>query len=97
MGKRKLFIGVVIGAVVGGMSALLDRDTRAYSKHKFNQVKEKSGQIMQHPSQTVRDVRLAFDRVNQQVTGSIQKAINTLEQVEQSLDKATQNVKKIED
>ena len=89
MGKRKLFIGIIVGAIAGGLTSLFDQETRDYTKDKLGQVKEKSGQIVRNPSQAVRDVRFTFDRMNNNVTENIQKAINTLEQVEDSLDKVT--------
>jgi len=89
MGKRKLFIGIIVGAIAGGLTSLFDQETRDYTKDKLGQVKEKSGQIVRNPSQAVRDARFTFDRVNNSVTENIQKAINTLEQVEDSLDKVT--------
>lgn len=95
MGKRKLFIGMAAGAIAGGLAALLDKETRVYTKNKLSQAKEKSGQLVKNPSETVRDMRLAFDQLSQNVTVNIQKAVNTLDQVEQSLDKVSK--KKLED
>lgn len=97
MGKRKLIIGVIVGAVAGGLVSLFDQETRAYTKSKLSQAKAKSSDLMKNPSQTVSDIRSTFDRINESVSGNLQKAINTLNEVEESLDKVTNKANRIEE
>ncbi|HLR75826.1 MAG TPA: YtxH domain-containing protein [Virgibacillus sp.] len=96
MGKRKLIIGVIVGAVAGGLTTLFDSDTRAYTKAKVSQVKTKSSDLMKNPSQTVGDIRNTFDQINENVSGTLQKAINTLDDIEESLESVTGETDRIE-
>ena len=97
MGKRKLVIGMIAGAVAGGLATLVDSETRHYTKEKFVTAKEKTGIIVSNPSQAVQEARFAINRMNDSVSGTIAKAINTLDQVEGSLDRVTSKVKQIDE
>ncbi|MBU5468177.1 YtxH domain-containing protein [Virgibacillus sp. MSJ-26] len=96
MGKRKLIIGVIVGAIAGGLTTLFDSEARAYTKSKLNQAKATTGNLVKNPSQTVGDIRSTVDRINNTVTGSLEKAINTLNDVEESLETITGNTDHIE-
>src|SRR5690625_7926131 len=85
MGKRKIIIGVIVGAIAGGLTTLFDSEARAYTKSKLNQAKATTGNLVKNPSQTVGDIRSTVDRINNTVTSSLEKAINTLYDVEKSL------------
>ncbi|OZU87733.1 hypothetical protein CIL03_15315 [Virgibacillus indicus] len=87
MGKRKLFLGVAIGAAAGGLVTLFDKETRDYTKEKFNTAKASSSYFIQNPSEAVHNVRTAFDTFNQNFASGADSAINALEQVENTLEK----------
>ncbi|MBR7795231.1 MAG: YtxH domain-containing protein [Bacillota bacterium] len=87
MGKRKLFLGVMIGATVGGLVTLFDKDTRSYSKEKLSTAKSGTSYLMKHPSEAVHSIRTAFDTFNRNFTTGAEKTIDALEQVEATLDK----------
>lgn len=89
MGKRKLITGMLIGAIVGGLATLFNRETRAYTKGKMVTYKEKTSQFMQQPSEAVRDTRLAFNQLNERFIHNAENVMNALEQVENTLEKVT--------
>ncbi|MBP1970621.1 gas vesicle protein [Virgibacillus natechei] len=87
MGKRKLFIGIITGAAIGGFAALLDRETRNYTKNKINSMKRSTGNIVNNPSEAVHNVRIALDKFNENFPSGATSVMNALEQVENTLDK----------
>lgn len=87
MGKQKLFIGVIAGAIAGGLVSLFNRDTRGYTKQKMSDVKNRSGYYMKNPSEAVQKARTNFDSFNQKFNSGAESALKTLDQVENSLDK----------
>ncbi|HLR80853.1 MAG TPA: YtxH domain-containing protein [Bacillota bacterium] len=93
MGRRKLFTGIIVGAVVGGLTSLVDREVREYTKKKCSSFKETSGYYIKHPSEAVRKARVRFDEVNQTVSKGVTNTINALEQVEEALDSVTNSSK----
>jgi len=98
MGKRKLILGITIGAVVGGATALFDRETRDFAKGKLASVKSGSAYFISHPSEAIHSLRDSVEQINQTITNGTANAINALEQVESTLDKVTNKtaVKEIE-
>ncbi|WP_067728698.1 YtxH domain-containing protein [Oceanobacillus damuensis] len=89
MGKRKLLLGITVGAAVGGVTALFDRDTREYAKEKLVSARTSSSYFMNHPSEAIHNLRDTFDQLNQTFANGAENAINALEQVETTLDKVT--------
>lgn len=97
MGKRKLISGVLIGAVVGGLAALLDRSTREYATTKLHEVKESTSRYTSNPHEAIRDARIAFDKFNQGFSGGAEKAMESLEKLEQTMSKVSQRASQIEE
>lgn len=89
MGKRVLCMGVLLGAIVGGLATLLNGEARAYTKGKVASCKVKTGDFIKHPSEAVRNTRVAFDQLNARFTDNAANVINALEQVENTLDKVS--------
>ncbi|WP_085993180.1 hypothetical protein [Oceanobacillus senegalensis] len=89
MGKRRLISGMVIGATVGTIVSLLDKDTRDYAKSTLESAKSGSTYYIQHPSEAIVAVRNTVDRLNETVASGADNAINALEQVETTIDKFT--------
>ncbi|WP_156291717.1 YtxH domain-containing protein [Oceanobacillus salinisoli] len=89
MGKKRLFSGMVIGAAVGTVVALFDKDTRDYAKSQLSAARTGSSYYLKHPSETIETIRNTVDRLNRTVTTGADSAINALEQVEETLDKFT--------
>lgn len=89
MGKRKLLVSITIGAAVGGVTALFDRETRDYAKEKLTAARSSSSYFMNNPSEAIHNLKNTFDQLNQTFASGTANAINALEQVESTLDKVT--------
>ncbi|RDW17206.1 YtxH domain-containing protein [Oceanobacillus chungangensis] len=87
MGRQKLMLGVIIGAVVGGLATLADKETRIYAKTKLNDAKSGATYVLQNPAEAVQNVRNTVDQLNHSITNGAESTINALEQVEGTLDK----------
>lgn len=87
MGQRKLIVGVVAGAILGALAMQFDKDARAYTKSSLNKLKESSSDMMSNPTETVQNLRSAFDKLNQNLATGAESTVNALEQVETTLDK----------
>ncbi|SHG76805.1 YtxH domain-containing protein [Ornithinibacillus halophilus] len=89
MGRRRLYTSMAVGALLGGVYALFDKDTRNYTKEQLGNLKEKTSYIAQHPTETVHNVRETFNKFNSTFNYQAENAINALEQIETTLDKVT--------
>ena len=89
MGKRKIILGVVAGAVVGGAAALLDKETRSYACGKVKEAKAASSYYISNPSEAIQGLQNTVNKVNHAFESGSSNAMNALEQVEQTLDKVT--------
>ncbi|MUK88355.1 YtxH domain-containing protein [Ornithinibacillus sp. L9] len=89
MGRRRLLASIAIGAAVGGLTALFDRDTRIYTKDKLKTMTTQTSYCLRHPSETVHNARVVFEQFNKTFTYQVENAVNALEQVENTLDQVT--------
>src|SRR5699024_902766 len=87
MGKRKLCTGIAVGAAVGGLIALLDRDARYYAKQKLRDAKDVTVHYAKHPSEGAQSIKDTYDQFNAAFTSGADNAINELEQVEETIEK----------
>jgi gas vesicle protein len=87
MGKRKLIVGAVAGALAGVLAMQLDKETRAYTKDCLNKVKDNSSELISNPTESVQKLRDSFDKLNQNIALGAENTINALEQVETTLDR----------
>lgn len=85
MGKRKLLIGVIAGAVTGGIVTLLDKETRDYAKSKLTNVKSNSSIAFRNPSEAVHQLQATFDAFSEKFTNGAESAINILDQIQNTL------------
>jgi len=85
--KRKLFSRIIIGAVIGASTALLDKDVRQYTKNSIIKAKDKTSDFIKHPSKTVGKMRIKLSDMNDTVSHVAGQAIDTLEKLEQTLEK----------
>lgn len=91
MGKRRLITGMVAGATVGTIIALLDRETREYAKEQLNAAKTNCSYFAKHPSEAIQTFRNTVDQWNEAISSGADNAINALEQVEDTINKFTNN------
>lgn len=98
MQNKKLVFGVMIGALVGGLTTLFDKQTRSKTKIQCQNASNKTSYYLKHPSEAVRDARVACNRFNDSFNASAESAINALEQVENTIDKITkkEDIKRID-
>lgn len=87
MGKNKLCRGIMIGAIVGGIVALFDKDARDYAKGKMTDTSTKTKYFLNHPSEAIHNVRMTVDQLNRDLAKGVESTVNALEQVETTLDK----------
>lgn len=89
MGKSKFYTGVVVGAVVGGLISLLNKQTRQYAKGKYLVTKSQVSCYMRNPANTIRHARNYVNQFNDVFNKNADQAINAVEQVEQTIKKLT--------
>lgn len=89
MGKQKLYLGMLLGAVAGGLASLYDKETRSYTKQRLQQAKGTTSYYLKHPTDAIRNVQSACNQFSQKFNENADNAINALEQVEDTLDKIT--------
>lgn len=87
MGRKRFWTGIVIGAIAGGLTTLLDRETRNYVKKTCSEAKSTTQFYLNNPSLTVSKVRGAVQTLNANLAKGAETAMNTLDKLEQSLDK----------
>lgn len=87
MGKRNLYTGILVGAILGGIVSLFNTDTRNYTKNKWNETKATTSYYVSNPVEAVRQLKQSVHQVNQTVSNEAENAINALDQVETSLSK----------
>lgn len=87
MGKKKLCTHIIIGAVVGGLIALTNKEVRQYTKTKLDVAQEKTSALMQNPSETIKTTRLKFEKFSESFSDGAANTINALDQIEQTLEK----------
>ncbi|MGM8213164.1 YtxH domain-containing protein [Virgibacillus sp. W0430] len=87
MGKRNLCTGVLIGAIVGGVVSLFDKNTRDYTKNKWSETKAATASYFTNPAEAVHSLKQCVQQVNHTINNEAQNTINALEQVENTLTK----------
>jgi|GEM_PF-3374269 len=85
MAKSKLASRMLIGAVIGGVTALTDPGVRTYVKDKWLQVKLGASICAQQPSFTLETARQAFNEFTANVDTQAGNVINAVEQIEQTV------------
>ena len=89
MKNNKMVMGVLIGALVGGLMTLLDKETRSTTMAQCKNAKTKTNYYVKHPSEAVKNARVACNQFNDTFNNSADSAINALEQVETTIDRLT--------
>lgn len=89
MQNNKMAIGVLIGALVGGLITLFDKKTRTATKTQCKNAKNKTNYYVKHPSEAIKNARIACNQFNDTFNKSADSAINALEQVETTIDQLT--------
>lgn len=96
MGKRTLLRGIAFGAIAGGLTALLDPNTRYFIKETYGKTKETVRYYSENPSEAVRSVRETVAVVNKNLSKGVDTAMTELNKLEQSLQEKDNKDKHIE-
>ncbi len=87
MGKRTLLTGIIVGASVGGLVSLLNKDARRYAKDTLDQSCDMLTYYAKHPEEAVNSIRHTVLSLNDVIDTNTSSAVNALEQVESSIGK----------
>lgn len=87
MGNQKLWIGVLLGAVAGGLASLFDKKTRYYTKKQLQQAKNVTEYVVQNPADVVRMAQDSSNQLYEKLNSNADNAVNALEQVEETWNK----------
>lgn len=82
MGKKTFIKGIVIGAVVGGLVTLYDRDVRSYVKTASCNCLERTKTIVKNPTQALECVQSGLESLEENMEKGLNKVEDTLEQLE---------------
>lgn len=86
MAKRKIILNVAIGATVGALVSLLNKDTRHYTKEKAIHFKNKVNDVKENPDKAVRTLRTAVEKVNHTLENGTTNVLSTLDKIQDKLD-----------
>ena len=89
MGRRVFWTGVIAGAVIGGLTSLLNREAREYAKDVAQSTGETCMYVINHPDEAIRNVKNAAIFIEEKISENKSGAINALEQVENTLVKVS--------
>jgi len=87
MGKKTFWSGIVLGAVVGGAVSMFNKDARKYVKNVSEQAADQVSYYMDHPNEAVSNVKRTISIVSEKINSNSSGAMNTLNQVENTLNK----------
>lgn len=87
MGKRTFWSGIIVGAIVGGAASLLNRDARHYVKDLSEQTASKVNHYVSNPTEALDGVKHTVEFITNTVERNSVGAMNTLDQVENTLNK----------
>lgn len=87
MGKRKILTGIILGASVGGLVTLFNREARDYAKDGLSNLKDKTAEYVENPSTAISKVKDTVHQISSLVDNNADSAINAIEQVEKTVNK----------
>ncbi len=87
MGKRKIISHIVIGAALGAVVSLFNKETRTYAKDKITVLKDQINEVKEHPDKAVRSLRTAVEKVNQTLASGAENMLQGLDKIEDKFDK----------
>ncbi|CDQ20470.1 hypothetical protein SAMN05192559_105268 [Halobacillus karajensis] len=87
MGQSKLWKGVLLGAVVGAIVALMDKDTRKYVGEKSRSTGARCQSYMKHPSEAIHNLRVNYESFSTQLNKGVVDLLELLDKAESMLNK----------
>lgn len=85
MGQNKLWKGILIGAVVGGVVALVDKDTRTLVGEKTRSAGTKCQGYVKHPSEAIHNLRVSYESFSSQINKGVEDLLELLQKAESML------------
>lgn len=86
MGKQKLILGITLGAVLGGVVSLFDKETRRFVSAKLDESKNEFSQIIEHPTESLTLLKHDVLNAANKVTDTLDSALNAMDQVESTIE-----------
>lgn len=87
MGKKTLLSSIAVGAVVGGLVSLFNKETRDYVVDKGGQTIDQANYYVNHPNEAVENLKSTVINVTSMIEDNKTGALNALDQVENTVGK----------
>lgn len=87
MGKRTFWMSVAAGAVIGGLTSLMNREVREYVKESANKIGDTTTYYVNHPNEAIQNVKQTIAVVEQKIEENSGSAYNALNQIETTVNK----------
>src|SRR5699024_5743007 len=87
MCKKTLLSSIAVGAVVGRLVSLFNKETRDYVVDKGSQAKDKDNYYINHQNETVENLKSTVINVTSMIEYNKTGALNALDQVENTVGK----------
>lgn len=87
MSRKNIVRGIVLGALCGFAASLLNKENREYVKETTSQAFDKADFYVRNPQVGVKNVKSGIVNVSEFLSENSSKAINALDQTEETLQK----------
>lgn len=87
MGKRTFWLSVATGAVIGGLTSLMNREVREYVKESSNKIGDSTSYYINHPNEAIDNLKQTLVLVERTVGENSQSAQNALNQIGNTVNK----------
>ncbi|WP_226035372.1 YtxH domain-containing protein [Aquibacillus saliphilus] len=90
MSNRKLIRGIIIGAAVGGLVTMFDRNTRNDVLDQLKTSSRTANNYVKNPSEAFYNLRNSYETISTDLTRGINSVLTILTQVQETLDSISQ-------
>lgn len=87
MGKRTFWLSVAAGALVGGITSLINRDVREYVKESTIKLGDNASYYVNHPDEAIHNLQKTVSLVERTVEQNTNSAQNALQQIGTTVNK----------
>lgn len=87
MGKRTFWLSVAAGALVGGITSLINRDVREYVKESTMKLGDTASYYANHPEEAIQNLQQTVSLVEKTVEQNTNSAQNALQQIGTTVNK----------
>ncbi|SDK35200.1 hypothetical protein [Sediminibacillus albus] len=89
MSRSKLATGIIVGAAVGGLISLCDRDTRNQFVGGMKKAGSGTSYYMKNPSEAVHNLRDRYENIAGNLSQGAESALQIMNQVQDTLEKVS--------